>query len=207
MLEPVDELIFTSLLKVWAHLLHIGKTVPHPASSVTLGRAAASFGQVCWESRYDSHSVDMAYTQITLTDIRQQFLYSVSTNNGCAGGSENCRFVAIVCCEFINLWSKLNFASDDIRESSIWSSKPIQNSIWHRECYPSTGMKWNLMTAVCAVSNSANKPVCLDIILLTWSFSPSASVLVENGSYQSHLQSLSWRSDQQSLQMPDFFRE
>lgn len=32
----VHELIFTSLLKVWAHLLHIGRTVPCPASSVML---------------------------------------------------------------------------------------------------------------------------------------------------------------------------
>lgn len=122
------------------------------------GRAAASFGQVCWEGWYDSHSVDMAYTWTTLTGIRQQFLYSISTNNCCAWRAENCRLVAIVCSEFISLWSKSKFASNDIRESSNWSStRPIQNSVWHSECYHPSGMKWNLMKAMCAVSKTQRR--------------------------------------------------
>lgn len=166
----VHELIFTSLLKFWAHLLHTGRTVPCPANSVMLVEQLPPWGKcvgrvgVTVTCGYGLHSDYFGRYQTT---VSTSTTISISTNNCCAGRSEHCRLVAIVCCEFINLWSKSKFASNDIRESSNWSStKPIQNSIWHPECYHSTGMKWNLMTAMRAVSNSAKKYVCLGITLL-----------------------------------------
>lgn len=61
---------------------------------------------------------DIAYTQATLTDIRQKFLHVISTDNCSVGRSGNCRLVTTVYSEFINLQSKSKFTRVGMSESS-----------------------------------------------------------------------------------------
>lgn len=68
-----------SWINIYKFVESLGSFTPYWQDSSTscqfsnAGRAAASFGQVCCEGWYDSHSVNMAYTWTTLTGIRQQF--------------------------------------------------------------------------------------------------------------------------------------
>lgn len=121
-------LLMNSYLQVWGKFRLIYSILTRQFSACQFCnavRAAAYFGEKCWETRYDSPTMDIAYTQTTLTDIRQKFLHVISTDNCSVGRSGNCRLVTTVYSEFINLHSKSKFTRVGMSESSNWSlAKP-----------------------------------------------------------------------------------
>lgn len=151
----------------------------------------------------------MAYVQTTLTDIRQKFLHAISTNNCCAGRSGNCRLATTVCCEFISLWSKSEFARAAISESSKWSlAQP--NAKFNLACWM-LPLHWDEMKF--NDSNECSVKLSKDTYL-SWYYTANVIIFIfgcSNGwkqelQIQSPELELKIRSDQ-SLQMPNFFRE